>query len=65
MQKDDSPVGTHISVSYNGLVNTEEDIKVVSTCRMDVHKFPFDIQRCNITVGSSAYSGEGESLCDV
>lgn len=52
-----------MSVTYNGMVISEEDIKVVSTCKMDVHKFPFDTQRCNISIGSAIHSGEGGSVC--
>lgn len=40
-------------------------MKVVSTCKMDVHKFPFDTQRCNITIGSAMHCGEGGSVCDM
>lgn len=52
-------------MSHDGIVSCEEDIKVVSTCKMDVHKFPFDTQRCNITIGSAMHCGEGGSVCDV
>ncbi|XP_035526941.1 5-hydroxytryptamine receptor 3A-like [Morone saxatilis] len=55
IQKDDSPLNPYVHVSYDGIVTSEEDMRVVSTCKMDVHKFPFDTQRCNITVGSAAH----------
>uniref|UniRef100_A0A671XBY8 Si:dkey-49c17.4 n=2 Tax=Sparus aurata TaxID=8175 RepID=A0A671XBY8_SPAAU len=45
-------------VSSDGEVILEEDMKVVSTCRMDVHKFPFDTQRCNITIGSAIHCAD-------
>uniref|UniRef100_A0A3P9B6M7 Si:dkey-49c17.4 n=1 Tax=Maylandia zebra TaxID=106582 RepID=A0A3P9B6M7_9CICH len=28
--------------TYDGTITSEDDIKIVSTCKMDVHKFPFD-----------------------
>ncbi|KAE8284220.1 5-hydroxytryptamine receptor 3A [Larimichthys crocea] len=56
IQKDESPQNLYMSVTYNGMVISEEDIKVVSTCKMDVHKFPFDTQRCNISIGSAIHS---------
>lgn len=59
IQKDDSPLNPYMFVSYDGTVISEEDMKVVSTCKMDVHKFPFDTQRCNITIGSAIHYGEG------
>uniref|UniRef100_UPI003AAF2A9C 5-hydroxytryptamine receptor 3A-like n=1 Tax=Centroberyx gerrardi TaxID=166262 RepID=UPI003AAF2A9C len=62
-EKDDAPQSPYIYVSHDGTVILEEDMKVVSTCKMDVHKFPFDTQRCNITVGSAIHSGEGVSIC--
>ncbi|XP_041819277.1 5-hydroxytryptamine receptor 3A-like [Chelmon rostratus] len=55
IQKDDSPLNPYMQVSYDGMVTSEEDMKVVSTCQMDVHKFPFDTQRCNITIGSAVH----------
>ncbi|XP_029312693.1 5-hydroxytryptamine receptor 3A-like [Cottoperca gobio] len=56
IQKDDSPLNPYMLVSYEGEVSSEQDIRVVSTCRMDVHKFPFDTQRCNITIGSAVHT---------
>lgn len=53
----------YIFVSHDGTVYTEEDMRVVSTCKMDVHKFPFDTQSCNITVGSALHCGSGECEC--
>ncbi|XP_031171419.1 5-hydroxytryptamine receptor 3A-like [Sander lucioperca] len=55
IQKDDSPQNPYMYVSYDGTIISEEDMKVVSTCKMDVHKFPFDTQRCNITIGSAIH----------
>ncbi|KAL6094618.1 uncharacterized protein ACO6RY_15990 [Pungitius sinensis] len=54
-QKDESPQNPYMYVSYDGTVSSEEEMKVVSTCEMDVHKFPFDIQRCNISIGSAVH----------
>lgn len=48
----------YIDVTYDGLVASDQDMKVVSTCKMDIHKFPFDTQSCNITIGSATYCGE-------
>ncbi|XP_018521203.2 5-hydroxytryptamine receptor 3A-like [Lates calcarifer] len=56
IEKDDSPQNPYIFISYNGMVTSEEDVKVVSTCKMDVHKFPFDTQKCNISIGSAIHS---------
>uniref|UniRef100_UPI0037E88E41 5-hydroxytryptamine receptor 3A-like n=1 Tax=Semicossyphus pulcher TaxID=241346 RepID=UPI0037E88E41 len=58
IQKDDSPVNPYMLVSSDGIVSSEEDMKVVSTCKMDVHKFPFDTQRCNISIGSAIHHAD-------
>eukprot|EP00066_Takifugu_rubripes_P010402 XP_003978202.1 PREDICTED: 5-hydroxytryptamine receptor 3A-like [Takifugu rubripes] len=55
IQKDESPMNPYVEVTYDGLVTSDQDVKVVSTCKMDVHKFPFDTQSCNITIGSANY----------
>ncbi|XP_075950124.1 5-hydroxytryptamine receptor 3A-like [Anarhichas minor] len=55
IQKDDSPQNPYMYVTYDGTVTSEEQMKVVSTCKMDVHKFPFDTQRCSISVGSAIH----------
>ncbi|XP_054454298.1 5-hydroxytryptamine receptor 3A-like [Anoplopoma fimbria] len=54
-EKDDSPKSPYMYMSYDGKVTAEAEMKVVSTCKMDVHKFPFDTQRCSITVASAIH----------
>ncbi|XP_030255477.1 5-hydroxytryptamine receptor 3A-like isoform X2 [Sparus aurata] len=34
------------------------DMLVISTCKMNVYKFPFDIQSCNLSFKSAMYSDE-------
>ncbi|XP_029977825.1 5-hydroxytryptamine receptor 3A-like [Sphaeramia orbicularis] len=58
IQKDDSPQNPYMYVSNNGIITSEEDVKVVSTCQMDIYKFPFDTQRCNISIGSAIHCVE-------
>lgn len=52
----------YVDVTYDGLVASDQDMKVISTCKMDIHKFPFDTQSCNITIGSAIYCGERERV---
>ncbi|XP_024141051.2 5-hydroxytryptamine receptor 3C-like [Oryzias melastigma] len=40
-------------ISYDGTVSMDENLRVFSTCHMDVHKFPFDTQECNISISSA------------
>lgn len=48
----------YILIFHNGTVMSENDMRIVSTCKMDVHRFPFDTQRCNISFGSAIHSVE-------
>nr|XP_043870276.1 5-hydroxytryptamine receptor 3A-like [Solea senegalensis] len=57
-RKDESPQNPHMYLSYDGKITSEEDMNVVSTCKLDVHKFPFDTQRCNISIGSAIHSAD-------
>ncbi|XP_016113099.1 5-hydroxytryptamine receptor 3A-like [Sinocyclocheilus grahami] len=44
---------------YSYAFTVLSDILVLTTaCKMDLHKFPFDIHSCNLTLQSSAYSIE-------
>ncbi|KAJ3608087.1 hypothetical protein NHX12_025137 [Muraenolepis orangiensis] len=55
-EMDNASQSPYVYISFDGNVTFEEDLKVVSTCKMDVHKFPFDTQSCNITVTSVIHS---------
>uniref|UniRef100_A0A087Y485 Uncharacterized protein n=1 Tax=Poecilia formosa TaxID=48698 RepID=A0A087Y485_POEFO len=45
----------YILVSHDGTVFYDEDMRVISTCKMDVHKFPFDTQECSLSIGSAIH----------
>ncbi|KAF7204083.1 transcript variant X2 [Nothobranchius furzeri] len=55
IEKDDSPQNPYVVMSYDGTVSTEEEMRVVSTCKMDVYKFPFDTQECTLSIGSAIH----------
>ncbi|XP_055005941.1 5-hydroxytryptamine receptor 3A-like [Boleophthalmus pectinirostris] len=57
-EKDSSPKNPYLVVFHNGTVTSEEEIKVVATCKMDLHKFPFDTQQCNLTLGSAMHTAD-------
>lgn len=48
----------YIDVTYDGLVVSDQAVKLVATCKMDIHKFPFDTQSCNVTIGSAVFCCE-------
>ncbi|KAM9832033.1 5-hydroxytryptamine receptor 3C-like [Neosynchiropus ocellatus] len=55
-QKEDSPLAPFVMISHDGTVTSDRPIKVISTCEMDIYKFPFDTQTCNITIGSNQHT---------
>ncbi|XP_016385922.1 5-hydroxytryptamine receptor 3A-like [Sinocyclocheilus rhinocerous] len=62
-EKEDGPLNPYLYITHDGNVRMEDDHKIVSTCTMNVHKFPFDTQTCHITVSSINYSDRVEKLC--
>nr|XP_046234247.1 5-hydroxytryptamine receptor 3A-like [Scatophagus argus] len=55
-EKDKAPPSPHLTIYSNGLVTVQNDQVLVSTCRMHVYKFPFDIQSCNLSFKSVVHS---------
>ncbi|XP_071972653.1 5-hydroxytryptamine receptor 3A-like [Engystomops pustulosus] len=47
---DKNPVIPFYNIDNNGLISFGKPIRIASTCNLDVYFFPFDTQRCNITV---------------
>uniref|UniRef100_A0AAQ6ITZ2 Uncharacterized protein n=2 Tax=Anabas testudineus TaxID=64144 RepID=A0AAQ6ITZ2_ANATE len=58
IHKDEAARFPYMYISYDGTIYSEQVLKLVSTCQMDVHKFPFDTQRCNISLGSAVHSAD-------
>ncbi|KAK7912709.1 hypothetical protein WMY93_012920 [Mugilogobius chulae] len=46
------PPSPHLFIYSNGEVEVQNDQVLVSTCRMRVHRFPFDTQSCNLSFKS-------------
>ncbi|XP_035997819.1 5-hydroxytryptamine receptor 3A-like [Fundulus heteroclitus] len=59
IEKDKSPPSPFLKIYHNGTIEFRNDQIVISTCKMHVYKFPFDIQSCNISFKSYLY-GENE-----
>lgn len=57
-EKDKAPPSPHLTIHSDGLVRVQNDQVLVSTCRMHVYKFPFDVQSCNLSFKSVVHSGE-------
>ncbi|XP_055005942.1 5-hydroxytryptamine receptor 3A-like [Boleophthalmus pectinirostris] len=52
VEKDKAPPSLHLYIRSNGEVEVQNDQVLVSTCRMRVHRFPFDTQSCNLSFKS-------------
>ncbi|XP_061913202.1 5-hydroxytryptamine receptor 3A-like [Entelurus aequoreus] len=52
MERNKAPPTPYLAIGANGNVEFINDQILVSTCRMHIYKFPFDIQRCNLTYRS-------------
>ncbi|XP_051274671.1 5-hydroxytryptamine receptor 3A-like isoform X2 [Dicentrarchus labrax] len=55
-ERDEAPPSPYLIVQSNGFIKVTNDQVLVSSCRMRVHKFPFDIQSCNLSFKSVVHS---------
>ncbi|XP_017291644.1 5-hydroxytryptamine receptor 3B-like [Kryptolebias marmoratus] len=58
IEKDKAPPSPFLKIYSYGVVEYINNQVVVSTCRMHVYRFPFDIQRCNMSFKSVVHSDE-------
>ncbi|KAM9119441.1 acetylcholine receptor subunit alpha-like [Pangshura tecta] len=53
-----------LSITHNGIISTTQQHRVTITCNLEMHKFPFDIQTCSISLFSFNHPGAArEQLC--
>ncbi|XP_029683629.1 5-hydroxytryptamine receptor 3A-like [Takifugu rubripes] len=52
MEEDQSPRTPFVYLYNTGGVFDDRPIRVVSSCKLDIYTFPFDIQNCTLTFGS-------------
>ncbi|XP_012720795.2 5-hydroxytryptamine receptor 3A [Fundulus heteroclitus] len=57
-EKDKAPPSPYLTINNEGYVEVQNDQVLVSTCRMHIYKFPFDIQRCNLTFKSIIHTAK-------
>ncbi|XP_067345465.1 5-hydroxytryptamine receptor 3A-like isoform X1 [Channa argus] len=55
-EKDKAPPSPYLTINHDGYVEMRNDQVLTSTCRMQVYKFPFDVQKCNLSFKSIVYS---------
>ncbi|KAM8873736.1 5-hydroxytryptamine receptor 3A-like [Spinachia spinachia] len=52
IDEDKSPITPYVYLFNTGRVFDDKPIRVVSSCRLVIYTFPFDIQNCSLTFGS-------------
>lgn len=52
MEENSLPIAPYSYLYSDGLVRDKQPLKVVSSCRLNMHRFPFDIQNCTLTFNS-------------
>lgn len=62
MEEDTSPKAPFVYLSNTGGVYDDKPIRVVSSCKLEIYTFPFDIQNCTLTFGSYMHFGEAAAV---
>ncbi|XP_076616557.1 5-hydroxytryptamine receptor 3A-like [Chaetodon auriga] len=57
-EKDKAPPSPYLTINNKGDVEVQDDQVLVSTCRMHIYKFPFDIQSCNLSFKSVTHTAK-------
>ncbi|XP_051231899.1 5-hydroxytryptamine receptor 3A isoform X3 [Dicentrarchus labrax] len=52
MDEDKSPKTPYVYLDNTGRVYDFKPIRVISSCRLGIYTFPFDVQNCSLTFGS-------------
>ncbi|KAF3853808.1 hypothetical protein F7725_014496 [Dissostichus mawsoni] len=58
VKKDKAPPSPYLTINDKGDVEVQNDQVLVSTCRMHIYKFPFDIQNCNLSFKSIIHTAK-------
>uniref|UniRef100_A0A667X3W5 Uncharacterized protein n=1 Tax=Myripristis murdjan TaxID=586833 RepID=A0A667X3W5_9TELE len=58
MDEDQSPQTPYVYLDNKGHIYDDKPLRVVSTCRLGIYTFPFDVQNCSLTFGSYLHFGE-------
>ncbi|CAJ1060757.1 -hydroxytryptamine receptor 3A-like [Xyrichtys novacula] len=52
MDEDTSPKTPYVYLYNTGHVYDDKPVRVISSCRLEIYTFPFDIQNCSLTFGA-------------
>ncbi|XP_050922510.1 5-hydroxytryptamine receptor 3A-like [Lates calcarifer] len=64
-EMDKAPPSPYLSINNKGYVEVQNDQVLVSTCRMHIYNFPFDIQSCNLSFKSVIHTAKDIRLLPV
>ncbi|XP_075692862.1 5-hydroxytryptamine receptor 3A-like [Rhinoderma darwinii] len=54
--EDKSSVMPFYILNHDGVIKSAVPLRIVSSCKLDILKFPFDTQKCNLTFGPYIHS---------
>ncbi|XP_077959923.1 5-hydroxytryptamine receptor 3A [Gasterosteus aculeatus] len=64
-EKDKAPPSPYLKINDNGDVEVKNDQVLISTCRLHIYNFPFDIQSCNLSFKSVTHTEEEIQLLPI
>lgn len=60
--EDTSPYTPYVFLYNTGQVDDDKPVRVVSSCRLGIYSFPFDVQNCTLTFGSFIHLGKAGQI---
>lgn len=57
-EEDKSPLAPYVYLHNTGHVYDDKPLRVISSCKLGIYAFPFDIQNCTLTFGSYIHFGK-------
>ncbi|XP_076007313.1 5-hydroxytryptamine receptor 3A-like [Genypterus blacodes] len=57
MEGDNSPKTPYVYLYNTGLISDDKPVRVVSSCKLGIYTFPFDVQNCTLSFGSYIHFG--------
>lgn len=64
MDEDRSPKTPYVYLDSMGHVFDDKPVRVVSSCKLEIYTFPFDIQNCTLTFESYVHFGKRDRELD-
>ncbi|KAF3835207.1 hypothetical protein F7725_027765 [Dissostichus mawsoni] len=61
MEKNSAPFVPYSYLYSNGFVMDSHPIRVISSCRLDIYTFPFDVQNCSLSFNSYLHRSDSEA----